>query len=352
MSHEDLKDKVGLPPGTVIHTGVDRTEEVTINVMEFSKGQIREYDADCIDDCAPPPSKDITKWVHVKGVHDVEIVKQICDYYGVHPLVVEDIPSIGQRPKLEIMASGVYIVLRAYDINPKDDGFCSEQVSIVFGDSFVISFQESSSDLFTAVRDQARSPGAKIRDGETDYITYTLLDLIVDKYFVVLERAGDIIEDLEDQLIEDATEDMLTDIYHLKRTLLAFRRHIWPLRQVILKLQRDVPLFVKKDNIVFISDLYDHVIRVTDHVETYRESITGMLDIYLSRVSNRMNEVMQVLTVISTVFIPLTLMASIYGMNWKWMPELDFYYGYPVFMLAMLIVSLILVAYFRRRGWI
>ena len=145
---------------------------------------------------------------------------------------------------------------------------------------------------------------------------------------------------------------MLTDIYQLKRVLLAFRRHIWPLRQVVLKLQRDVPSLVKNSNVVFISDLYDHVIRVTDHVETYRESITGMLDIYLSRISNRMNEVMQVLTVISTIFIPLTLMASIYGMNWPWIPELQFYYGYPVFIAVMAIVGLSLAAYFKRRGWI
>jgi magnesium transporter len=145
---------------------------------------------------------------------------------------------------------------------------------------------------------------------------------------------------------------MLTEIYKLKRTLLIFRRHIWPLRQVVLKLQRDIPMQVKEENLVFMRDLYDHVIRVTDHVETYRESITGMLDIYLSKVSNKMNEVMQVLTVISVVFIPLTLMASIYGMNWQWMPELDFYYGYPVFMGFMLIVGLILLGYFRRKGWV
>lgn len=352
MSQEDIKDKVGLPPGTVVHTGADRTEEVTISIMEFSGDQIREYNADCLEDCAPPPTKDITKWIHIKGVHDVDLVQKVCDYYNVHSLIVEDIPSIGQRPKLEMMPSGVYIVLRAYDINQRTDDFYSEQVSIVLGEDYVLSFQETSSDTFVAVREQARSPGGKIRHGDTDYLTYALIDLIVDKYFVVLERAGDIIEDLEDELIEAASENILTKIYHLKRTLLAFRRHIWPLRQVVLKLQRDTPHFVKKENVIYISDLYDHVIRITDHVETYRESITGMLDIYLSRASNRMNEVMQVLTVISTVFIPLTLMASIYGMNWQWIPELEFYYGYPVFIAVMIIVGFSLLAYFRRIRWI
>jgi magnesium transporter len=352
MSLDDIGEKVGLPPGTVIHTGRERTEEVTISVMEFSEGQVREYEADSIDDCSPPITDKITKWVHVKGVHDVEIVQKICDFYKVHPLVIEDIPSVGQRPKLEIMLSGIYIVLRSYDMTEQSDDIQSEQVSIVFGKSFILSFQESATDIFGTIRQRARTPGGRIRLGGSDYLTYTLLDLLVDKYFVVLERVGDIIEDLEDDLIKDATVDMLNRIYALKRSLLAFRRDIWPLRQVVLRLQRDVPLHVKEDNQVYLSDLYDHVIRATDHVETYRESITGMLDIYLSRISNKMNEVMKVLTVISTIFIPLTLMASIYGMNWPGMPEFSFPYGYPTFMVLMVAIAVILFAYFKRIDWI
>jgi len=264
--------------------------------------------------------------------------------------VIEDIPSVGQRPKIESMSTGVYTVLRKYDVI--GDGVHSEQVSIVFGEGYLISFQETSVDIFDPIRIRVRQPGGRIRNGNPDYLAYALLDLIVDKYFVVLEYIGDRIEDLEDDLIEKGSAEMLTEIYKLKRILLAFRRHIWPLRQVVLKLQRDVQMHVKEETQIFLRDLYDHVIRVTDHVETYRESITGMLDIYLSRVSNKMNEVMQVLTVISVIFIPLTLMASIYGMNWQWIPELEFYYGYPVFMAIMFIVGLTLLAYFRRIGWV
>ena len=350
MSQDDIKDKVGLAPGTIIHTGKDRHEEVKIFIAEICEGQIREYVADSIDDCSPSLKEGAIKWVHVMGVHDVAIVEQICNFYSIHPLVIEDIPSVGQRPKIELMSTGVYTVLREYDIS--DEEVQSEQVSIVFGKCFVISFQETSEDIFDPIRIRLRQPGGRIRKGSPDYLVYALLDLIVDKYFVVLEYIGDIIEDLEDELIEVGSVEMLTDIYKLKRILLIFRRHIWPLRQVVQKLQRDMPMQVKEENLVFMRDLYDHIIRVTDHVETYRESITGMLDIYLSRVSNKMNEVMQVLTVISVIFIPLTLMASIYGMNWPWMPELDFYYGYPVFMLSMFIVGAILLAYFRRIGWV
>lgn len=350
MSQEEKRDKVGLPPGTIIHTGEERHEDVIIKITEFSEGDIREYDADSIEDCSPSLKDDATKWIHVMGVHDVDIVEKICNFYDIHSLVIEDIPSIGQRPKIEAMSSGVYTVLRSYDLSGND--VHSEQVSIVFGKGFIISFQETPTDIFDAIRNRIRRPGGHIRKGGSDYLAYALLDLIVDKYFFVLEFIGDRIEDLEDVLIEEGSSEMLTEIYKLKRTLVAFRRHIWPLRQVVLKLQRDVPLYVRDETLVFLRDLYDHVIRVTDHVETYRESITGMLDIYLSRVSNKMNEVMQVLTVISVIFIPLTLMASIYGMNWQWMPELEFYYGYPVFLAIMFIVGLTLLSYFRRIGWV
>ena len=354
MSQEDMAEKVGLPPGTVVHTGIDRTEKVTISIMEFADGQMREYIADSIDDCSPPLDPAATKWVHVRGVHDVELVKKVCDFYELHPLVVEDIPSVGQRPKFEAMPKSVYIVLRRYDYKKQDGELQSEQMSIVFGKNFVLSFQESPDDVFDAIRDRARHPSSSIRSAGPDYLAYVILDLLVDEYFAVLERIGDMIEDLEDELIEYATSDILNRIYKIKRNLLSFRRHIWPLREVVLKLMRDASAYVKQETQVFLRDLYDHVIRVTDHVETYRESITGMLDIYLSSVSNKMNEVMKVLTVVSTIVIPLTLMASIYGMNWKYIPEIEVLgnFGYPIFLVAMLAVTAVLVMYFRKRAWI
>ena len=234
MSEEDMAEKVGLPPGTVVHTGIDRLEKVSLSVMEFSEGQMREYVADSLDDCSPPLDKKATKWVHVLGVHDVDIVKTVCDFYNLHPLVVEDIPSVGQRPKFESMPNSVYIVLREYDLHHDNEELHSEQVSIVFGKNFVLSFQESSDDIFEAIRNRARRTGSRIRSSGPDYLAYALLDLLVDKYFVVLERIGDMIEDLEDALIEQATTDMLNRIYRIKRDLLSFRRHIWPLREVVL----------------------------------------------------------------------------------------------------------------------
>ena len=314
---------------------------------------MREYIAGSFEDCCPPPDEKITKWVHIRGVHDIEIVKTVCDYYQLHPLMIEDIPSVGQRPKFEAMPNSVYIVLREYDFHQDSNQLHSEQVSVVFGENFVLSFQESSDDIFDAIRMRARRSGSRIRSSGPDYLAYAILDLLVDRYFVVLERVGDMIEDLEDALIEQATTDMLNRIYRIKRDLLSFRRHIWPLREVVLKMQRDASSYVAPETHVFLRDLYDHVIRVTDHVETYRESISGMLDIYLSSINNKMNGVMKVLTVVSTIFIPLTLMASIYGMNWQVIPEIEFLgvSGYPVFIAAMLIVTAILIGYFKRINW-
>ncbi|MGY5858951.1 MAG: magnesium/cobalt transporter CorA, partial [Candidatus Thorarchaeota archaeon] len=311
------------------------------------------YIADSLDDCSPPLDSKVTKWVHVCGVHDVDVVKTVSDYYKLHPLVVEDIPSVGQRPKFEAMPKSVYIVLREYDYHLEDGQLHSEQVSVVFGKNFVLSFQESSGNIFEPIRIRARRPGSRIRSAGPDYLTYAILDLLVDKYFVVLERIGDMLEDLEDELIEEATRDMLNRIYKLKRDLLSFRRHIWPLREVVLKMERDALSYVSEDTHVFLRDLYDHIIRVTDHVETYRESLTGMLDIYLSSINNKMNEVMKILTVVSTIFIPLTLMASIYGMNWQVIPEIEFLgvSGYPVFLVAMFVVTAILIGFFRRLDW-
>jgi magnesium transporter len=223
----------------------------------------------------------------------------------------------------------------------------SEHVSIIFGKGFIITFQESSTDLFQSIRDRARRPTSFVRQKESDYLAYAIMDLIIDNYFVVLERMGDMIEDLEDELIQGSSPELLNRIYRLKRALLTFRRHIWPLREVVMKIQRDVPGYVNDDNLIYFRDLYDHIIRVTDHVETYRESITGMLDIYLSSVSNRMNEVMQVLTIVSTIFIPLTMMTALYGMNWPWFPGWDF----PILVGAVLL-SIMLLGVFRRMKWI
>ncbi|MFW9887524.1 MAG: magnesium/cobalt transporter CorA [Candidatus Thorarchaeota archaeon] len=348
----DGTSKSGLPPGTPVHTGIERTEKVTIEIVEYNEEQMSEYAADCMQDCDPPHDSVKVKWIHVNGVHDLDIINYLGEKYEIHPLILEDIPSVGQRPKVEALQNKVYLVLRVFDIVGEDRHVVSEQLSIILGKNVLLSFQESSEDIFGAIRDRLRRPTGRIRKDGPDYLAYALVDVVVDDYFRVLEEVGEQIERLEDELIEEADSEVLSRIYRLKRTVIALRRYIWPLREVVFALNRDETELVADATKVYLRDLYDHVIRVTDLAETYREGITGMLDIYLSTMSNKMNEVMKVLTVISTIFIPLTLMASIYGMNWIWMPELDFVYGYPVFLMVMLLITAILVFYFRRRGWI
>ncbi|MGD9381485.1 MAG: magnesium/cobalt transporter CorA [Candidatus Thorarchaeota archaeon] len=348
----DGTSKVGLPPGTPVHTGIERTEEVSIEIVEYNEEEMSEYEADSLQDCATPHESVNVKWIHVNGVHDLDILNHLGETYDIHPLVLEDIPSVGQRPKIELMRDKVYLVLRSFDLVGESRNVVSEQVSIIIGENILLSFQESTVSLFKPIRDRLRIPTGLIRKAGTDFLGYALMDVVVDNYFRVLEEVGEQIEDLEDDLIEGASSDVLGRIYTLKRSVLAIRRYIWPLREVVFALNRDASGLIKEPTREYLRDLYDHVIRITDLAETYREGITGMLDIYLSSISNKMNEVMKVLTVISTIFIPLTLMASIYGMNWSWMPELEFIYGYPVFLLAMLVITSGLVLYFRRRGWI
>jgi magnesium transporter len=244
------------------------------------------------------------------------------------------------------------MVARSFDFNESATQLLSEQISIILSKNNVLCFQESDSPIFDDILKRAVKSVGRIRHSGTDYLTYALLDIIVDRYFLVLEILGEQIEDLEDTLIQTASTELLQDIYRLKRSVLLMRRHIWPFREVVFRFNRDEVYLIEESTQLYLRDLYDHVLRVTDYLETYRDSLTGALDIYLSSVSNRMNEVMKVLTVISTVFIPLTLIASIYGMNFVYMPELSFELGYPIILISMLVITLVLIYFFRRIRWI
>jgi len=283
----------------------------------------------------------------------VDKIEEMAKNFGIHPLVIEDISSTGQRPKVEILGNGVYAVLRAFTYDEKHDIVYSEQISIIFGKDYVLSFQESADDIFEPILKRMLRTGSRIRKSLADYLAYSLIDLVVDNYFLDLEIIGDKIEELENAIVNHFSEDMLGMIYNLKRNLLHLRKYIWPLREVVFRLNRDEATLIQEETQLYLRDLYDHVIRVTDHVETYRDSLTTMLDIYLTNLSNRMNDIMKILTVISTIFIPATFLASIYGMNFAYMgPELQWYYGYPMLLFVMFFIAIILLIYFRKIRWI
>ncbi len=286
------------------------------------------------------------------GIHQLDNIEKIGEHFKIHPLVLEDIMNTGQRPKMEDFNDYLFIVLKMLSYDEEENETKTEQVSLILSSKFVISFQESEGDVFDPVRERIRSDRGRIRKMGVDYLAYSLIDAIVDNYFMVLEKIGEKIEDIEDELVKNPTPEVLHTIHRLKRELIFLRKSVWPLREVISRLERWESPLIDKSIDIYLRDVYDHTIQVIDALETFRDMLSGMLDIYLSSLSNRMNEVMKVLTIIATIFIPLTLISSIYGMNFKYMPELDWFWGYPLVYTVMLAVSAVMLIYFRRKKWL
>ncbi len=345
--------KAGLPPGTIVHTGPKRVDQMTFRIVDYNPASMEIIIGKTADECVPLDKESTIRWIHVSGVHEVEKIEEIASNFGIHPLIIEDISSTAQRPKVEIFGNGVYIVLRAFTYDKRHDAVFSEQISIILGKGYVLSFQESADDLFEPVLKRLLHQESRIRNNGADYLTYSLVDLIVDNYFMDLEVIGDKIEDLETEIVSEFSEDMLGLIYALKRNLIQMRKYIWPLREVVFKLNRDEATLIQESTQVYLRDLYDHVVRATDHIETFRDSLTTLLDIYLTSLSNKMNDIMKVLTVISTIFIPATFLASLYGMNFLYLPpETQWIYGYPTLVIIMFLLGVVLLAYFRKIKWI
>jgi len=253
---------------------------------------------------------------------------------------------------MEDFGDYIFTVLKMLQYNEEDKETQVEQISIIFGSNWVISFQENTGDVFDPIRERLRTNKGRIRKMGADYLVYALIDAVVDNYFVVLERIGELIEEIEDEIVTNPSPETLQTIHNLKRQVILLRKSVWPLREVISRLERLESKLINKPTIIFLRDVYDHTIQVIDAVETFRDMLSGMLDVYMSSVSNRMNEVMKVLTIIATIFLPLTLVAGIYGMNFAFMPELEWFWGYPFALLVMLAIGLVMLFYFRRRNWL
>ncbi len=346
--------KVGLPPGTLVHVGEARTEPVRVTILDYDQDQLQEFCVTSIDQCLDFKAKPSVTWIDVVGVHRPEVIEKIGDCFDIHPLVLEDILNTEQRPKMEDFDDYIFIVLKMLASLETDDGeeIRSEQVSLIVGHGFVISFQETEGDVFDPVRDRIRKYKGKIRRKGADYLAYSLIDAVVDNYFLILEDVGEDLEVLEDELVASPSPDTSQQIHDMKRDMIFLRKSVWPLREVISRLSRGESEIFEESTEIYLRDVYDHTVQVIDAIETFRDILSGMLDIYLSSISNRMNEVMKVLTIIATIFIPLTLVAGIYGMNFDYMPELRWHWGYPAVLLFMLITGSLMVLYFRRRGWL
>ena len=344
--------KIGLSPGALVYTGEKKIEKVRIRVIDYDETQLQERELETIEECFPLKDTPTVTWINIDGLHDMELIEKVGKHFGLHPLILEDIVNTDQRPKIEDHGDHLFMVLKLieYDDNTKE--VKSEQLSLVIGSNFVISFQERIGDFFGPVRERIRHGKGRIRKMKADYLAYALVDTTVDHYFIILEKLGERIEGMEGELVADPKPEKLQEIHSLKRELIYHRKSVWPLREVISSLEREESPLIQESTGIFLKDLYDHTIQVIDTVETFRDMVAGLLDIYLSSVSNRMNEVMKVLTIIATIFIPLTFIAGIYGMNFESMPELKWHWGYPVIWLLMVCVVVVMVFYFRRRKWL
>ncbi len=342
----------GLAPGTLVHIGEEGAQKVKIAIIDYDEGQFQEKEVKTAEECFPFKDKPTVTWVNVDGVHNPEVIEKLGTHFSIHSLVLEDIANTGQRPKMEDFEDYIFVVLKMLGYNEKENEIDSEQVSIVLGSNFAIAFQEKEGDVFNSIRERIRNAKGRIRKMGSDYLAYSLIDAIVDNYFVILEKLGERIEDMGEELVANPTPRALQVIHGLKRELIFLRKSVWPLREVVSGLQRAGSSLIQESTGVYLRDVYDHTIQVIDTIETFRDMVSGMLDIYLSSISNRMNEVMKVLTIIATIFIPVTFIAGIYGMNFKYMPELQWPFGYALVWLVICAVAILMLSYFKRKRWL
>jgi magnesium transporter len=344
--------KEGLPPGTLVHIGETRTAAPQITLFEYGDWGFREQTFDRADSTLPPHREDAVTWVDVEGVHQVEAIRSLGECHNLHPLVLEDIVSTVQRPKVEDYDDYLFVVVRM--LLPLEQGdFAAEQVSMVLGKGYLFTFQEGiRGDAFNAVRERIRTGKGKICSMGADYLAYTLLDAIIDRYFTVLEGFGERLTSIEEDVALHPQPRVLVQLNELKKEAIYLRKAVWPIREVLSFLERDDTELISDTTRIYLRDVHDHTVQAIDTVETYRDLLAGMLDLYLSSLSNRTNEIMKFLTVIGTIFMPLTFIVGLYGMNFRHMPELEWQYGYFGILGIMLLITLGMIVYFRHKRWL
>ena len=343
--------KTGLSPGSMILVGEKKVENVAISVIDYDSERLDSRVLSTVEKAFPFKDTPTITWLNISGLHDVKILEKLGEKYEIHPLVLEDILNTDQRPKVEIFGDYFFVVLKMLSFDEQRDEIEHEQISLIIGKNFVITFQEREGDVLDPIRERLQNPQGRLRKNGADYLAYTIIDVIVDYYFVLLEKLGEKIEKLEENVIEKPDRSTVKDLQLLKRELIFLRRSVWPLRELISGLTREETLLISSFTSPYLRDVYDHTIQVIDTVETFRDMVSGILDIYLSSVSNKMNEVMKVLTIIATIFIPLSFIAGVYGMNFEFMPELKWHWGYPVVWGVMLISLISMLIYFKRKKW-
>lgn len=341
---------VGAPPGTLFYSGEDRTEKIKITLIEYNETEFFEEQFFDISDCLSHVKPNMIKWINVEGLHDTVLIEKIGKIYNIHPLTLEDIVHVDQRSKFEDFEHYVIAIMRMINYTTEVE---SEQLAIVLTENTVISFQEPhGGDAFDIIRNRLRSSKGRVRKLGADYLAYALMDAVVDCYFTAIEKIGDKIEIIEEEIISDSDKKSIMDLHFLKREMVFLRKQVWPMRDLINNMIRSETTLINPTSDIYLRDLSDHVTRIIDAVETYRDLLSGIMDIYLSTNANKMNEVMKVLTIMSSIFIPVTFIAGVYGMNFENMPELKTQTGYFVVWGIMVSTIVGLLIYFKRRKWL
>lgn len=363
---DDNSDILDLPAPILPLASEKSLEKPKITIIDYDEKHYHEAEAGEVEECFRFKDLSTVTWINIDGIHQMDVLEKLGSCYGIHPLVLEDILT-DQRPKIEDYDDYIFIVLKmlyydeeedrkSQDEEDEDDlgdtNLDMDQVSIILGPNFIISFKEKEVDVFNPLRDRLRMAKGKIRKQGADYLAYSMIDAIVDHYFVIMEKLGDRFEDLEDMVVANPEPGILPTIYNLKRDMLFLRRSVWPLREAISKMQRTDSPLVSEAIKIYLRDVYGHTIQVIENIETFRDMSASLLETYLSSLSNKLNEVIKLLTIISTIFIPLTFLAGLYGMNFRFMPELQSPWGYPAVLVLMLLVVVVMMAYFRKKEWI
>ena len=347
-----VASKTGLPPGTLVHVGEQLASETRITLIDYTRDGSTEHVVNTVQEIAAFRGTDSITWVNVEGLVDVAVIEAIGQEFDIHPLVLEDILHTGQRPKFEEYEDYLFLVFKA--MYPAVDGEVVnyEQVSILILNDFVFTFKEKCDAIFDSIKARLRKPNAHFRNFGTDYLAYTLLDAVVDRYLALQDYMDAALESIEDALLEDPDTSTLMSIQQVRHALISMRRSAAPLRELVGGILRSDSGLIGDNTLIYYRDVYDHVLRVTDAFDTYRDMVSSLLDIYNTTISNRMNEIMKVLTVFATIFIPLTFLTGIYGMNFEYMPELKWKWAYPALWVCFLVIPVVLMVYFRKKKWL
>jgi magnesium transporter len=347
------KSKLGLAPGSLVFTGLQKMAQVDITVIHYSEDHFEESNPKSITEVISliQSFKGVT-WINIDGLHDENSIEEICTYLDIHKLSMEDILSVGQRPKLEEYQDYVQAVIKILSIDSADEIIEYEQLSFILKGNILVTFQEKTGDVFDGVRNRIREGKGNVRKRGADYLLYALLDLVVDHYFIVLDNFGEKLEDLETELLNNPDKTILSKLHRLRRETLLLRRTVYPLREMIGRFEKLEEPLISNSIKIFIRDLYDHTVKVIENIEVLRDMTSGLLDLYMNTTSNKMNEIMKVLTIMTSIFIPLTFIAGVYGMNFTNMPELQHKYGYFVILGVMIVVVLGMLYFLKRKKWL